>query len=880
VDKAYEVYCFADPVFYDSPTAVLADDDVGFAIARGTAPDGWRRANLDDWIVYAPEDVGLAPQGWKIHVSACLDNAEAILTATWHYCVPRRIPFKFIRNVDFLFIRNTKYADRGSSGKFVTIYPSDEAQLELVLAQLGAILDGQRGPYILSDLRWGAGPLYVRYGGFTDLYCIGPGGEQEPAIIDASGTLVPDRRGPTFQVPQWLTLPAFLEPHLAARAAVKVEEMPYGVERAIHFSNAGGLYVGTDRRSGEQVVLKEARPHAGLSVDRADAITRLRREREMLERLAGLDVVPALRDYFMLGDHEFLVQQFIEGSTLSDLFVRRYPLVAPQLSATVAAEYTAWALEKCSRVERAVEAFHERGIVIGDVHPSNVLVRPDGRIVLIDLEIAADVSEQRRQTLADPGFMAPADRTGFDIDRYALACMRLHMFMPLTTLFDLDRDKARELAGHIGELFPVPPEFLAAAVRTIRGPAAATQRGSVAVPIHRNLDADPASWPDLRNSMAAAIVASATANRDDRLFPGDIKQFATEGIDLAYGAAGVLYALAATDAGRHPELEEWLLQRAVDPQPGVRLGFYDGLHGVAHAFERLGRRDDALKVLDICTSELDGKWEHFGLDLLGGLAGIGLNLTHFATVTGDRALLDLASRVAERAADRLGDEHSVADISGGEHPYAGLVRGSSGPALMFLRLYEGTGDVALLDLAAVALRQDLRRCVEREEDGALEVTEGWRTMPYLADGSVGIGFVLENYLHHRDDDQFATAAAQIRRAAEAQFYIEPGLFYGRAGMILYLSHAQPPGSAAARDPVIAAQVQRLSWHALTYAGQLAFPGEQLLRLSMDLATGTAGVLLALGAALHHEPVHLPFLGPPQAAATEAVHDLVVTTERG
>jgi hypothetical protein len=35
----------------------------------------------------------------------------------------------------------------------------------------------------------------------------------------------------------------------------------------------------------------------------------------------------------------------------------------------------------------------------------------------------------------------------------------------------------------------------------------------------------------------------------------------------------------------------------------------------------------------------------------------------------------------------------------------------------------------------------------------------------------------------------------------------------------------------------------------------------LLRLSMDLFTGTAGVMLAAGAALNEHPVHLPFLGP-------------------
>jgi len=68
---------------------------------------------------------------------------------------------------------------------------------------------------------------------------------------------------------------------------------------------------------------------------------------------------------------------------------------------------------------------HERGIVLGDLHPSNVLVQADGQIVLIDLEIASHVSEKLRPTLADPGFASPPGVMGFDIDLYALACLRL-----------------------------------------------------------------------------------------------------------------------------------------------------------------------------------------------------------------------------------------------------------------------------------------------------------------------------------------------------------------------------------------------------------------------------------------------------------------------
>ena len=37
-------------------------------------------------------------------------------------------------------------------------------------------------------------------------------------------------------------------------------------------------------------------------------------------------------------------------------------------------------------------------------------------------------------------------------------------------------------------------------------------------------------------------------------------------------------------------------------------------------------------------------------------------------------------------ADRLGDEDSVAETSGGDEPYAGLTRGSSGPGRLLRRV--------------------------------------------------------------------------------------------------------------------------------------------------------------------------------------------------
>lgn len=868
MDHGYELYCLADRHFYDSPV-VTRGDDVDFDAAERPAPEGWTKSELDDWLVYRPEEARLPAQGWKVHVSACLENADDILAVVFDYCVPRRIVFKFIRSRQLLLLRNGKYADRGSSGKFVTIYPRDEAQLQTILTELGERLDGRPGPYILSDLRWGRGPLYVRYGGFDGRHCIGENGEIEPAIADDTGELVPDRRGPTFSLPAWVELPGFLAPHLAARGHETVGEVPYRIDKALHFSNGGGLYAGVDLRTDEPVVLKEARPWAGLATDGADAVERLTREHDVLRQLAGIEIVPAVRDFFTLAEHRFLVLDLVDGTVLSGLMVERYPLTRRDPDEVAMQEYTSWALDMYGRLERAVDAVHGRGIVIGDLHPFNVLVRPEGALVLIDFEVASHVSEGRRPTVAEPGFMAPRRCTGFDIDRYALACLRLHMFLPLTNLLLVDPAKAADLADEIAAMFPVPRRFVDEAVEVIA--SSHGQDGKrPAVRRRPALEACGAGWQSARASMARAITASATPDRHDRLFPGDIRQFETGGLNLAYGAAGVLYALDATGAGRHPDHEEWLVRQATNPEPGTRLGFYEGLHGVAWVLDRLDHPSEALKVLDICTQELGAKWERLGLDLYSGLAGIGLNLAHFASSTGDPSLADAAWRVADVVADRLGSEDSVAEISGGDHPYAGLFRGSSGPALLFVRLYELNGDTTLLDLAATALRQDLRRCVTRD-GGVLHVDEGWRSMPYLAEGSAGIGVVLQEYLRHREDERFARALDGIRAAAEGRFYIEPGLFYGRAGMILFVSRDGAPGGRDADDPVVAGHIRRLAWHAMDYQGHLAFPGEQLLRLSMDLGSGTAGVLLAMGAALGDSPIDLPFLRP------EAAH--VVNRER-
>jgi hypothetical protein len=183
-------------------------------------------------------------------------------------------------------------------------------------------------------------------------------------------------------------------------------------------------------------------------------------------------------------------------------------------------------------------------------------------------------------------------------------------------------------------------------------------------------------------------------------------------------------------------------------------------------------------------------------------------------------------------------------------------------------LYERTGDPAYLDAAEGAIAVDLGRCVT-DGNGALQVDDGWRTLPYLARGSVGIGMVIDQFTAHRRNEAFADAARAIRLAASSGFYAQAGLFNGRAGMIAYLSGARGGSEQDAAGRDVDAQVDRLAWHAVRYAGGLAFPGDMLLRLSMDLGTGTAGVLLGTAAALAPGGAALPFFARPASLPVRA-----------
>jgi tRNA A-37 threonylcarbamoyl transferase component Bud32 len=819
-------FCWADREFFDAPERI---DDSANRYPQPIELDArdWERSESGPWVNLTSTRYELPEQGWKIHVSSTLEDAGEILDIVFRYCAERVTGFKYLRSEQQLIMANEKNSPRESSGKFITIYPRDDDDFATILRELEPRLSGYAGPYILSDLRYRTGPLYVRYGAFRRLWCTGTDGEPVLARRGTDGELVPDVRPPFFTVPDGVGLPDLLAPDLAERRRPIDEDFPYRIQSAIRFANGGGIYRAVDERTGTPVVIREARPYAGWAPDGTDAVARLRRQKWALRRLSTLDCVPRLLDYRVVRTHHYLVEEYIDAPTLLDEVLTRCQLVDPDVPAAQRIAYTAWADEVLANLGRALHALHRRGLTFGDLHPSNVLVRTDNTVVLVDFEFAADATDNRRPVMAGTGFKPPAPLAGRAADHYALERVRLMALLPLTGVLERDRAKARTLIGVAAAELPVSPSTLGHLHRTLT-----PDDGSAGLDRAADLFA-AGRYRDIQDAIVAGIHASATPDRVDRLFPGDPRLFTTGGIDLEAGAAGVLYALARSGYPVPDEYLDWLTERClVLPRPTA--GLYTGLPGAAIVLDQLGRPGAARAVLDRVPDEPAPAY------LRTGRAGRLLAYIHCGQLAR-----------AEVLADRL-DQAPTAGRPG-------LLDGWSGVALAYLRLYESTVDDRYLKTAMILLHRDLAACVTRTP-GTLYVLDGSRNVPHLDTGSLGVAVALARYLRHRPEPAFAAAVAAVRRSCDVPFTVLSSLSEGRAGLILGLAEI----GDQADDTAIRGHLDRLAWHAVNHRGAIAFPGAHLMRLSMDLFTGSAGVLLAVHAATERDGSFLPLLGAREA----------------
>jgi hypothetical protein len=412
---------------------VLGDLAVTARALLAATGAGWRFSVEGPWAFATPVGARSPEQGWKLHISATEASAADVLAATLPVLAAEEVPFKFADRHQVVRLLNSTHADRASGGKFLTIYPADDAQAVRLAEACHRATEGLAGPVILSDRAYRPGSLvHYRYGGFSGAPAVDADGVVVHLIKGPDGAPLPDERTASYRAPSWLADP--FQPtaggsaapgssaSTAAGATSATATAPaaagdtvvlngrYRVQGALSHANKGGTYLAEDSTTGGLVVLKEGRPHVG-DEGRGDARARVRHEARMLALVEPLGRAPRLVEVFEQSGHVFLVEEYIDAPSLRDVVEGAgdtpespggpmVPLPVDEMMALATA------------LAETLAAFHEAGIVVGDFNPNNILVTDDGSVLVIDLEHARRAGEPPAGPAGTPGYASPEQLRG------------------------------------------------------------------------------------------------------------------------------------------------------------------------------------------------------------------------------------------------------------------------------------------------------------------------------------------------------------------------------------------------------------------------------------------------------------------------------------
>jgi hypothetical protein len=873
----------------------LLPDMVEGLLARRGESGRWTVRRGGFWCSVHPDGTELREQGWKLHLSATPVSAALVLAVATEVLTDARVSWKFAGTLEHVGTLTDARAPRGGGGKFLTVYPDDDAHFLRLAEDLHRATDGLPGPGILSDRRYRPGSLvHYRYGAFHGVPTLTNDGCVEAMLRGPDGTPEPDRREAWVTTPPWaesvVPEPAReASPPAARRATAVMLDDRYVVRKAIRHAYKGGVYRGTDRHTGREVVIKEARPHVGGRLNGQDCRDMLRHEHGMLQRLAPLGLGPCAVGAFTQQGNDFLVQEFVEGESL-----RAWVLSHP-------ARDLADVVRVALRITGIVEAVHGAGLVLRDLNPNNLMVTPEGDIRLIDVEtvVPRDTAALRQYT---PGYVGPevtapgAPRSMTvepSLDLYSLGALLLHLVTGVDPVFLPDEGEPRPADDRMRPLVrsaladhpwaaPLLPAILGltaadpagrwstARVRTLLaeldGAAAVPATADTAVPVPGDAARDRLIGDGLRY-----LLRTRGTGTDGHLWPLAGFAATNDPLNVQHGAAGVLAVLtrAAAATGADPALREavagaaaWIHERVPEssgtlpPGSPVLPGLHFGRSGTAWALLDAGRLlgDDAVTDagLDLAR-RVPVDWPN--RDICHGAAGAGMAQLAFWRATGETAFLDRATAAAE-AVLAAAEDHPAgviwpipADFASelaGRRQF-GFAHGVAGIGAFLLATGEATGREDLLATARTA--GDTLTRIARTERGAATWPAGDSTADGApgavnwCNGSSGVGtFLIRLWRatgaeHYREACELAAVA--VRRsiwrgtpvachglAGEADFLLD---CYAALGDDRYLRWAQELATG-------------MELRAVERDGLRLLPDETLNAVCVSYGTGLAGAL--------------------------------------
>lgn len=156
----------------------------------------------------------------------------------------------------------------------------------------------------------------------------------------------------------------------------------------------------------------------------------LQREIALLQGLHH-PLYPGYQTAWEAGDCSFLVMEYISGSNLEELVIRR-GCFREKMVRQIAMELATGLL-----------LLHRKGMVFRDIKPRNILIRQDGRVKLLDFGCICAEEENNQAKVGTPGFAAPEQlhlgRAGVYSDVYALGRVMQYLLLGNQPVFMADR---------------------------------------------------------------------------------------------------------------------------------------------------------------------------------------------------------------------------------------------------------------------------------------------------------------------------------------------------------------------------------------------------------------------------------------------------------
>ena len=703
----------------------------------------------DDLYSHQCLGVGAAPgQGWKVHVSATPASAARVLDASFSVLLAAGARFKVTRSLHVLADLNSGEHGLTQIGKFITVYPSDDAQAVRLALELHEATRGLAGPRVPSDrpLREGS-IVHYRYGAMHALpetLATSDAAMGGYDMLDGEGRLMCDTRGTFYTAPSGVIDP------FEASGAYQRSESPgillnarYLVLDALSESPRGGVFRAMDLAAhpARLVLIKEFRHDVCVDESGRDARAWADNEQRMLMDHANDPSFPAFYEAFNAGGDRYVAIEYVAGTSLAEILSRESesPSRLPMSEVVAVGLATAGCLAH----------LHDIGVVFRDLKPANVLRTPEGEYRLIDFGIAHDLSTPREPGLSmgtaefcspeqfNGGWPRPTDdvfswgatlyrlagglagerEAQHPVPRTAIRELNHDLTPPVASV--IDRAVAWDAAQRWSSIHEARRALTSAmAMSTIdRRPsrlARSTNRtdpASVPVPVPVGASTTspltPAEALRKASEVGDALAADAEERADGTCWAArsPVGDTALWSPDLYSGVGGIALFLGEladrTGNTSYADLARAAARWLAGPTWGkgrAQHGLYGGEPGIAYVFIRLAQLLDEPGYVTAAELRMrrirDAPF--VTSDLMHGRAGTLLALISLHVATGEGHYLDDARSLADDIeSTALADPHSRHGIyweissvepGGPSAPYLGLLHGAAGIGLAFAEL--------------------------------------------------------------------------------------------------------------------------------------------------------------------------------------------------